>query len=311
MGHNERAESIPAVRVDQVWARHPDGDVFALRDLSFRLEPGESVAVVGESGAGKSTLVAALAGFIGPERGTVEIGGTPLLPGGRSLRAARRRLGLVLQLPRPSLDPTQKVIHAVAEPLVHLSGCPWGKALTQAGDLLARLGIGREMHGRRPAALSGGQCQRVAVARALVHSPPVLLADEATASLDAETGEALLEEAVGLARDRKQAVVWVTHRLDEAERLCGKTMVLLAGVAVERVEAFRTWNQVLHPYSRHLAAARKGPVAQFATALTGCPFQAGCPLAEEACGADMPRESEVAPGHFVRCVRGEQLAQGQ
>jgi ABC-type dipeptide/oligopeptide/nickel transport system ATPase subunit len=293
----------PALRFGGVWARHPGATGHALQDLSFSLASGSALAVVGESGAGKSTLVAVVAGFLPVEQGTVDVEGVALSGEPGAVRSARRRLGLVHQLPRPSLDPTQAVLDAVAEPLVHLAGVSRSEASRRAASLLSSLGIGEELHGRRPAALSGGQCQRVATARAMIHEPPVLLADEATASLDPGTGELLLAELARHSRERGQAVLWVTHRLDEAERLSGGLLVLLSGLAAERMEAFQTWDNVLHPYSRYLAAARRVPVPPFAAASSGCPFRPGCPLAVETCADRVPEEREIHPGHHVRCFR--------
>ncbi len=291
-----------AVLLDRVWVRHPGAAGHALRDVSFRLPERGLLAVVGESGAGKSTLVSLLSGFRSPDSGRVEICGRSLAVGGPDLRGVRRKLGLIHQLPRPSLDPTQTALSAVAEPLVHLAGVPRKEAFSRASTLLERLGIGPDLHPRKPSALSGGQCQRAAVARALVHEPAVLLADEATASLDDSTGRSLLSESTGLARERGQAVLWVTHRLDEAERLGGGLLVLLAGLAVERMESFRSWDEVRHPYSVHLAAARRAPVPPFVTSRTGCPFQHGCSLVLDACRSAIPAEAELSPGRWVRCV---------
>ncbi|MBM4372585.1 MAG: ATP-binding cassette domain-containing protein [Deltaproteobacteria bacterium] len=279
----------------------PSGE-WGLRDLDACLAPGELLAVVGESGAGKSTLLRTISGFLTPAEGTLAVAGVPVVPGGSVPAGTRRQLGLVLQTPRESLDPTWRVLDTVAEPLVHLRGVRRRNARSKAGALLESMGIEPRMQLRRPHELSGGECQRVALARALVHEPRLLLADEPTASLDPPVARDLVRELAQLGGRENRAVVYVTHHLDEAEVLGGQLAVLLGGICVERIREFDSWDRVRHPYSRYLARARRGPVPAMSRGGSGCPFLRSCPERGGTCASGAPPKVEVAPDHVIRCV---------
>jgi putative ABC transport system ATP-binding protein len=181
----------------------------ALRGVSLTLQPGEIVAVTGPSGCGKSTLLHVAAGIIRPQAGDVRLLGQDLLELDETERTKlrRRRVGLVLQFGQ--LVPDLSVLENVALPLL-LDGHEREPALTAATEWLRRAGLDAEP-GALPSELSGGQAQRVAVARALVTGPAVLFADEPAGSMDTLGGEQLLELLLGVARERGTAVVLVTH----------------------------------------------------------------------------------------------------
>jgi putative ABC transport system ATP-binding protein len=181
----------------------------ALRGVSLTVEPGEVLAVTGPSGCGKSTLLHAAAGIVRPQAGSVRLLGRDLATldeAGRT-QLRRRHVGIVLQFGQ--LVPDLAVLENVALPLL-LDGHDRAAAYTLAAEWLDRAGLDAD-HDTTPAELSGGQAQRVAVARALVTGPTVVFADEPTGSMDTIGGEHLLELLLGAARDRGAAVVLVTH----------------------------------------------------------------------------------------------------
>lgn len=181
----------------------------ALRGVDLRVERGEVVAVTGPSGCGKSTLLHLAAGILAPQRGEVRLlGEDPAALGeaGRT-RLRRERVGIVLQFGQ--LVPDLSLLDNVALPLL-LGGGERKAARASAAAWLERAGVDAP-HGASPAELSGGQAQRVAVARALVSEPALLLADEPTGSMDTRGGELLLDLLLGAAREREAAVVLVTH----------------------------------------------------------------------------------------------------
>jgi len=284
---------------ENVSVRFRKGQAFSLRDFSASLNVGEVLVIVGESGAGKSTFLNAVAGFAPLSSGTIEVAGNPVL----QLFAVRRNLGLVLQSPRASLDPTQRVLEAVAEPLVHLRGMGRRRAREEAAGMLELFGIARGQQQRRPHGLSGGECQRVSVARALIHSPPLVLADEPTASLDPLVGASLVQDMKRVVGDRKLAMVYVTHNLREPVEFNASLAVLLRGLCVEMIPAFTAWEEARHPYSRYLARAMQEPVPSFQPNPAGCPFFHGCDRPEEQCRTQLPQPAEASPGHVVRCCR--------
>jgi len=226
----------PILLAESVCVAYRRGEPERLSDFSARLMPGEVLCVVGESGAGKSTLLSALSGFVRPTAGKLVVAGVDLCESkarSGALSRLRRNLGIVLQSPTESLDPTQRVLDAVAEPLIHLRGVPVGESRAKAATLLDSLGLDRGKQQRKPFGLSGGECQRVAVARAIIHGPALLLADEPTANLDPPVARALLSELVRLSKEHRFAMVYVTHRLDEPEILGGRLIVLKQGKVVE------------------------------------------------------------------------------
>lgn len=187
------------------------GRTAALVGASITVEAGEVVAVMGPSGSGKSTLLHLLAGLLRPDAGTVELVGERIDQLSERARSTTRlrQFGFVFQ--HGDLVPELTVVENVELPL-RLAGMRGGPARARAMEMLDRLGIAEEA-GRRLSEVSGGQAQRAAVARALVHAPPIVLADEPTGSLDTVTGELVLEALVGAARDQGTAVLLVTHDL--------------------------------------------------------------------------------------------------
>lgn len=194
--------------------RHTYSNDEVLRGVDIDVQPGEVVALMGPSGSGKSTLLHLLAGLLTPRSGEVRLRGERIDALGESARAdlRLRRMGFVFQL--GDLVPELTLVENVELPL-RLTGHRRTAARRTAGDLMAALGIA-EIAGRRLDEVSGGQAQRAAVARALVHSPEVVFADEPTGSLDTLAGEQVMEALVGAARETGAAVVLVTHEMSVA-----------------------------------------------------------------------------------------------
>ncbi|MEU6840871.1 ABC transporter ATP-binding protein [Streptomyces sp. NPDC046716] len=192
------------------------GSQRALSEVDFALSPGEVCAIMGSSGSGKSSLLYCLAGVVAPTRGEVSFDGVPLHRlGDDELSTVRReRFGFVFQY--GELLPELTVEENAALPL-RLAGRRKATALEAAGEILCRLGLA-ELRQRRTSQISGGQSQRVAVARALVHRPDVVFADEPTGALDSANAGAVLEEFLGLARSQGTAVIMVTHDASVASR---------------------------------------------------------------------------------------------
>jgi putative ABC transport system ATP-binding protein len=201
-------------------------ELAAVRNVSFQVEPGETVAIIGPSGSGKTTLLGLLAGLDRPSSGSVELEGTDFgrLSEDDRARLRRERIGFVFQ--SFQLIPTLTARENVEVPM-ELRGTPAPERATQ---LLERVGLGDRGH-HYPAQLSGGEQQRVAIARAFIHSPAVLFADEPTGNLDAGTGHRIVELLFGLNREQGTTLVLVTHDPELAGR-AGRVIRLADGVVV-------------------------------------------------------------------------------
>ncbi|MCA3219480.1 MAG: ABC transporter ATP-binding protein [Burkholderiales bacterium] len=204
------------------------GSLTILADIDISIESGETVAIVGASGSGKSTLLGLLAGLDVPSSGTVKIFGEDLFSRDEDARAALRaaKIGFVFQ--SFQLLPHLTALENVLLPMELSGHVPDGRNATDAArELLGRVGLGERLS-HYPKYLSGGEQQRVALARAFVGRPPILLADEPTGSLDARTGEAVIELMFELNRERGSTLVLVTHDPGVAAR-CGRRIELAAG----------------------------------------------------------------------------------
>ncbi len=204
------------------------GNLTILADIELAIEPGETVAIVGASGSGKSTLLGLLAGLDVPTSGTVRIFGEDLFARDEDARAALRaeKIGFVFQ--SFQLLPHLTALENVLLPMELSGRAPDGRNPTEAArELLGRVGLSERL-GHYPKYLSGGEQQRVALARAFVGRPPILLADEPTGSLDARTGQAVIELMFELNREQGSTLVLVTHDPGVAAR-CGRRIELAAG----------------------------------------------------------------------------------
>lgn len=225
----DHAHLRPTAVLQASGLNHSYGATRVLRDVDFAIDPGEVVSIMGPSGSGKSTLLHLLAGLLVPDAGEVYLDGARLdrLPERQRAALRLRRMGFVFQF--GDLVPELSLVENVELPL-RVTGTRARRARRRAVDMLDRLGIA-DKAGRRVSEVSGGQAQRAAVARALVHQPAVVLADEPTGALDTVTGELVLEALVGAAHDQQTAVVLVTHELTVAS-WAQRTVTLRDGAEV-------------------------------------------------------------------------------
>jgi len=209
-----------------------------LTDASLRVEKGESIAIVGPSGSGKSTLLQILGGLDTPTSGTVRIDGQDLsgLSEDAIAKVRNEKVGFVFQAHH--LLPQCTVLENVLVPTLASKSRSTDEQIQRAGEWIDRLGLSHRA-GHRPAQLSGGECQRVAVARALIQGPALLLADEPTGALDTENASQLGDQLAGLAADHGVAVVVVTHWPPLAARM-NRTLSLAEGRLSEQTEASRS-----------------------------------------------------------------------
>ncbi|MDN4598502.1 ABC transporter ATP-binding protein [Leifsonia virtsii] len=228
----------------------------ALDDVSFAVEEGRSLGIVGESGAGKTTALSLLLGLARPTSGAVLFDGRPLDARDRQgMRAFRRSVQPVFQDPYSSLDPRQSVGRIVGEPLASLGIARGADAKGRVAAALEAVALPADAAGRYPHEFSGGQRQRIAIARAIVSRPRVLLADEPVSALDVTTRIQIIELLGELARSEGMTVVMVSHDLSVVASLCADTVVLRAGRVVEHGPTADVLGAPRDPYTRRLLAS--------------------------------------------------------
>lgn len=228
----------------------------AVNDVSFSLEAGETLALVGESGAGKSTLGRLVLRLVEPDSGSIVFDGTDVRSLGRSqLRLARRGMQMIFQDPFGSLDPRMTVLQSVAEPLLVHERMRTDARNAAARDLLERVGLGSQFLDRFPSQLSGGQLQRIAIARALTLEPKLIVCDEPVAALDVSVRAQVLNLLRELQEERGIAYLFVSHDLALVEVIADRIAVMSKGEIVELQQSDRLFREPQHPYTKELLAA--------------------------------------------------------
>jgi oligopeptide transport system ATP-binding protein len=293
--------------------------------VSLELYAGESLGVVGESGCGKSTLVRAALQLLRPDAGRVVWMGQALgdLPKS-ALRALRRDLQIIFQDPLGSLDPRMTVAQIVAEPLrVHARDLDSGARAAEAAAVLRRVGLAPELASRYPHELSGGQCQRVGIARAMILKPRLLVCDEPVSALDVPTQQQIVTLLGALKRESGMCLLFVSHNLALVRQLCERVLVLYLGRMMELAPAHGLYSQPRHPYTRELLAAvpipdpdiqparlaraRPGEPPSPLSPPSGCVYRTRCPHAAPVCAERIPAWEELADASRVACHRWREL----
>ena len=302
------------------------GRVDALRGVSFSLERGGTLGLIGESGCGKSMTALALMGLL-PEgasvSGSIRLEGRELttLDEDALCRLRGDRIAMVFQEPMTALNPLHRIGDQIAEPLRLHRGLGAAAARAEALRLLERVQLpqARERLDSHPHQLSGGQRQRVVIAIALACGPDLLIADEPTTALDTTVQREVLDLLDELRVDSGMALLLISHNLDLMAAHVERLAVMYGGSIVESGPTRQVFERLAHPYTRGLFAARprlgsdrRVPLATIAGRVpalhempAGCVFADRCPSVIQACRAALPAVQAVGPGHDVRCIRWE------
>ena len=297
----------------------------ALSAVSLEVRVGESLGIVGESGCGKSTLARAALQLLHPCAGRVVWMGQrlgELSP--RQLRSRRRDVQVIFQDPLGSLDPRMTVGEILDEPLrVHERALAAASRAAAVAAVLGQVGLAAALAQRYPHELSGGQCQRVGLARAMILRPRLLVCDEPLSALDVPTQQQIVTLLAQLKRDGGMSLMFISHNLALVRRLCERVLVLYLGRMMELAPAAALYRGPRHPYSRELLAAvpcadpdvqpgRLGrvlagePPSSLAPP-SGCVYRTRCPHSTPVCAQERPAWGEVASDHRVACHRWHEL----
>jgi oligopeptide transport system ATP-binding protein len=300
----------PLLQADGVGVRF--GRVQALLETSLAIAPGEVVGLVGESGSGKSTLCRVLMGLQRPGMGTVSLRGRPLADW--PVRELRRSMQMLLQDAVSSLSPRMTLRALLAEP-IRIHRMPFAAGWAAMEALLHQLGLPGDLLGKYPHQISGGQARRVAMARALILGPALLVADEPTAGLDVSVQGEVLNLLLDLHAERGLAMLIVSHNLNVVRRVTGRMMVMYLGDVMETAPTAALFARPAHPYTAALLSTNPaidpdrrttpivltGEIPNAADPPAGCRFHTRCPVVQAVCRTTKPDMIAVGDGRAARC----------
>jgi oligopeptide/dipeptide ABC transporter ATP-binding protein len=307
------------------------GWVKAVDDVSFHVDDGETLGMVGESGCGKTTVGRSILRLIEPSAGLVRFDGrdvTAMSPS--ELRRARRQMQIIFQDPYSSLNPRMTVEGIVGEALTVHGLAKGQERRRRVEQLLVRVGLSARHIGRYPHEFSGGQRQRIGIARALALNPKFIVCDEAVSALDVSIQAQILNLLMDLQQEFGLSYLFIAHDLSVVEHISDRVAVMYLGKMAEVAPSGTIYEHPLHPYTRALLSAipipdplnkrprikLEGDVPSPVNPPSGCNFHTRCPFAEERCKRELPVLRDVGSGHRVAChlvdaARGELVKDGQ
>jgi oligopeptide/dipeptide ABC transporter ATP-binding protein len=292
------------------------GTVFAVDGVSFSIDEGETLALVGESGCGKSTVGRTVLRLIEPTAGEIRIGGNDITTLSKAeLRPYRRQMQIIFQDPFSSLDPRMSAGDIVAEPLRVHGIAKGAEVRNKVAELFDRVGLRKAQMDSYPHQFSGGQRQRIGIARALALQPKLIVGDEPVSALDVSIQAQVLNLMLDLQRDMGLAYLFISHNLAVVEHISHRIAVMYLGRIVEYTDKTTLFTRALHPYTEQLLLAvpvpdprvkrqkrmLQGDVPSPVNPPSGCHFHTRCPYAIDRCRVESPALREVRPGQMVAC----------
>ncbi len=319
-GNAHLREGDVVLRVDDLVVEFPLGrhaTVSAVAGISFDVLRGETLGIVGESGCGKSTTGRAIMQITPPTAGTVSFEGTDLTSLSYSeLRKARTKVQMIFQDPISSLNPRRKVRDSVKDPLDIWQRGSEAERLDLVNSILEQVGIDPDRAAEsRPHQFSGGQCQRISIARALVLDPTLIICDEPVSALDVSVQAQVLNLLEDLKAKYGLTLIFIAHDLAVVKNISDRVAVMYLGKLCEIASSDDLYGRPAHPYTKVLVESIPIPDPELAVAGTtitgeppspvnppsGCRFHPRCPHADEVCSTTEPTMRSIGDGHFVAC----------
>ena len=291
----------------------------AVNNISFTLNAGETLGVVGESGCGKSTLARAIVKMVPAESGEVVWLGQDLLELSNSeTRPYRKQIQMIFQDPLASLNPRMNIGEIIAEPLrTHYPKTPESDVQARVSDVMDKVGLHDNLMNRYPHEFSGGQCQRIGIARALILKPKLVICDEPVSALDVSIQAQVVNLLMDLQEEMDLALIFIAHDLSVVKHISTKIMVLYLGNMVELANSDDIYKSPSHPYTQALISAVpipdpsveknkdliliEGDLPSPINPPSGCVFRTRCQKAQEVCSGEMPEFKSKGQDHSVAC----------
>ena len=299
----------------------PRGMLHAVDDVSFSVDTGTTLGVVGESGCGKSTLGRVVIKLLEPTAGSITFEGEDITKM-KSSYELHSRMQMIFQDPYASLDPRMSVSEIIAEPLKIHKLCKSREELDERiRELMDTVGLAERFATSYPHELDGGRRQRIGIARALALKPKFIVCDEPVSALDVSIQAQILNLMQDLQERDGYTYMFITHDLSVVKHISNEILVMYLGQAVEKSGSDELFDRPLHPYTKALLAAipepvvkkdrhrelLKGEIVSPIAPKPGCRFAARCPYATEQCHSVNPELQEISPGHFVSCHRVKEI----
>ncbi|WP_022663802.1 ABC transporter ATP-binding protein [Desulfospira joergensenii] len=289
----------------------------AISDVGFTLTRGETLGLVGESGCGKSTLARAIMQLPGPASGRILFTGEDLTQVSKKrLKRLRPRFQMIFQDSISSLNPRRKIIDILTAPLDAIGKMSREEKKRRALEMMVSVGIDPGTCHLRPFQFSGGQCQRIQIARALMPEPELLICDEPVSSLDVSVQAQIINLLEALRKSHGLTMLFISHDLAVVKNVCDRVAVMYLGKLCEEAPSEKLYKTHHHPYTRALLSAipnpdpgllpsrvkiRAGETPSPVDPPSGCRFRTRCPRAEKHCAQKEPEFHEIEPGHRVAC----------